>query len=351
MTCQTSVWKELVSRSFRKKFTFPVEAQHNWFPGHMHKGLGQIQRRMADIDCVLEVHDARIPVSGRNLTFRENLNKSRPHILILNKQDLFPEEEKDKVRKALISDTLVDVVWTNCKERDDPGLTSLIPKVSDILKDSVSQRVSQESLRPYSTVLVVGIPNVGKSTLINKLRGYGLRIGGRPAPVAAKPGWTKSVGEKIRVSDDPVIYLLDSPGISVPHITDMDAGMKLAACGTLRDHLVGEEHICDYILHWLNIHHNFQYVELMGLDQPEDDGTIMLAKAAIKAKKFKRVRDMSQSFTFKTVPNLLFMANKFLKLFRAGAFGPANLDTDIFSSRLNNINDASMRRSSKAKVY
>jgi len=346
---QQTAWKELVARSFRKKYIFPVEAQHSWFPGHMHKGLGQIQRRMANIDCVLEVHDARIPVSGRNLTFRENLNKSRPHILILNKHDLFPEEEKEKVRNALISDSLVDVVWTNCKERDDPGLISLIPTVSDILKDSARQ--SEEGMKPYSTVLVVGIPNVGKSTLINKLRGYNLRVGGKPAPVAAKPGWTKAVGERIRVSDEPCVYLLDSPGISVPHITNMDAGMKLAACGTLRDHLIGEQHICDYILYWLNTHHCFQYVELMGLEQPEDDGTIMLAKSAIKAKKFKRVRDLSQSFTFKTVPDLFSTANKFLKLFRAGVFGPVNLDTDIFSLSLNNINDASMRSSSKTKVY
>ena len=159
------------------------------------------------------------------------------------------------------------------------------------------------------------------------------------------------MGEKIRVSDDPCVYILDSPGISVPHITDMDAGMKLAACGTLRDHLVGEQHICDYILHWLNTHHCFQYVELMGLDQPEDDGTIMLAKSAIRTKKFKRVRDMSQSLKFKTVPDLFSTATKFLKLFRAGLFGPVNLDSDIFSRGLNNINDLAMRSSSKAKVY
>ena len=348
---QTQAWKELVRSSFRKKFVFPVEAQHNWFPGHMHKGLGQIQRRMADIDCVLEVHDSRIPVSGRNLTFRENLNKSRPHILVLNKQDLFPEDQKNKVRKALISDSLVDVVWTNCRERDDPGLTSLIPTVSDILKDSGRTRESHGTMKPYSTVLVVGIPNVGKSTLINKLRGHGLRIGGRPAPVAAKPGWTKSVGEKIRVSDDPCIFLLDSPGISVPHITDMDAGMKLAACGTLRDHLVGEQHICDYILYWLNISHQFQYVEAMGLEEPEDDGSIMLAKAAIRANKFKRVRDISQSLSFKTLPDVMKMAYRFLKLFRAGAFGPVNFDSQIFSSRVGNINDVSMRNSKKARVY
>ena len=70
---QHAAWKELVRRSFRQSYKFPIQAQHSWFPGHMHKGLGQIQRRMADVDCVIEVHDARIPLSGRNLNFSRNL--------------------------------------------------------------------------------------------------------------------------------------------------------------------------------------------------------------------------------------------------------------------------------------
>ena len=179
---QQAIWKDLVRKSFRQNYKFSVEAQHNWFPGHMHKGLGQIQRRMADVDCVLEVHDARVPFSGRNLTFRENLNKSRPHILLLNKQDLFPENEKEKVKKELMTGAVSDVIWTNCKDRDDPGVTSIMDKVVELLH----QRSSEGSIKPYNTVLVVGIPNVGKSTIINKLRGFHLRIGGRPAPVAAR---------------------------------------------------------------------------------------------------------------------------------------------------------------------
>jgi len=324
---QHAAWKELVTRSFRSSYKFPVQAQHSWFPGHMHKGLGQIQRRMADVDCVIEVHDARIPLSGRNLTFRENLNKSRPHILILNKMDLFPEAERDSVKRALLNDNLVDVVWTNCRDRDDPGMTSIISKVSKQL----NMRPKDSFLKPFSTVLVVGIPNVGKSSLINKLRSYHLRVGGRPAAVAAKPGHTRAVGERIRVCDSPCIYLLDSPGISVPQITDMHSGMKLAACGTLQDHLVGEEHICDYLLFWLNIHQCFDYVELMGLEQPEDDGTIMLAKSAISLGKLKQVRDIQRGSGLKIIPNIKLQASKFLRMFRSGKLGPVNLDTDMFN--------------------
>ena len=343
---QHTVWKELVKKSFRKSYTFSVQAKHNWFPGHMHKGLGQIQRRMADVDCVLEVHDARIPISGRNVAFRENLNKSRPHLLILNKQDMFPEEEKERVKRRLLDDSVSDVIWTNCKERDDPGVTSIMDKVIDL----VNNKPKDSYIKPYNTVLIVGIPNVGKSTLINKLRGYHLRLGGRPAPVAARPGWTKAVGERIRVCDDPCIYLLDSPGISVPQISDMHSGMKLAACGTLQDHLVGLDHICDYLLFWLNNHHCFDYVERMGLDTPEDNGAVMLAKAAIKAGKFKTVKDVSKSSGHKTIPNLDYMGHRFLKLFRSGELGLVNLDTDFFSE--NSDNEPSVFNiNRKAKIY
>ena len=320
-----------MNKSFRKTYRFPVEAQHNWFPGHMHKGLGQIQRRMADVDCVLEVHDARVPFSGRNLTFRENLNKSRPHILLLNKHDLFPEDEKEKVRKELMNGSVSDVIWTNCKDRDDPGLNSVIDKVSDLISD----RPADQFFKPYSTVLVVGIPNVGKSTIINKLRSCHLRVGGKPAPVAARPGWTKAVGERIRVCDEPCIYLLDSPGISVPHIRDMHSGMKLAACGTLKDELVGEEHIVDYLLYWLNIHNYFDYVDIMGLSGPEDDGTIMLAKAAINAGKYKTVQDFSKGAGKRKIPNILRMAHIFLKKFRSGQLGLVNLDCDLIGDKVN----------------
>jgi len=325
---QHTLWKQLVDKSFRQNYSFPIHASHNWFPGHMHKGLGQIQRKMANVDCIVEVHDARIALSGRNMTFRETVNGARPHILVLNKQDLFPIDEQETIKKKIIANSpnISRVIFTNCKDWKCEGTASIIPTVSRLIKSNSERR----DLKPDSTVLVVGIPNVGKSTLINALRSHHLKIGGRPAPVASKPGWTKAVGERIRVSDRPLIYLLDSPGIAVPYIKDMHTGMKLAACATLQDHLVGEDNIVDYLLFWLNKQHNFSYVELMGLDKPENDGPIMLAKSAINNKCFKKVRDVSRGAGNKTIPDLTNMAIQFLKHFRSGRFGQVNLDCDIF---------------------
>ena len=339
-----AIWTELVKKGFRQNYKFPINASHNWFPGHMHKGLGQIQRRMADVDCVLELHDARIPLSGRNVTFRDTVNGARPHILVLNKHDLFPAEEKKSIAEKIMASSphISKVIYTNCKEYDCPGTASIIPSVEKLLRTHKT-----DHSRPDSTVLVVGIPNVGKSSMINRLRSLHLNVGGRPAAVGAKPGWTKSVGEKIRVSDNPLIYLLDTPGISVPFIKDMHMGMKLAACATLKDELVGEDYIVDYLLYWLNINHNFSYVELMGLEKPENDGPIMLAKSAISNKKFKKVRDLSKGMGYKVIPDQPTMALKFLKLFRSGGFGPVNLDCDIFKD----ISYETPGISRKAKVY
>jgi len=319
----------MAKRTFRQNYIFPVNASHSWFPGHMRKGLGQIHRKMANVDCVLEVHDARIPISGRNYTFKDTVRGSRPHLLLLNKADLFPDHEKENIRRKLkkSSPHISEVLFTNCKMLDCPGTNAIIPLISDLIGQN---KRSNQFYQPDSTVLVVGIPNVGKSSMINRLRSTHLRVRGKPASVAPKPGWTKSVGERIRVCDSPLIYLLDSPGISLPFIKDMHTGMKLAVCATLKDQLVGEEYIADYLLYWLNKSCNFSYVEEMGLEEPEDSGPIMLAKSAIANNSFIRVKDISKGSGQKVIPNQKQMALKFLKLFRSGKFGQVNLDYDLF---------------------
>lgn len=314
--CQQA-WSRMVRSTFRKNYTFPENASHNWFPGHMQKGLKSMQRKMADVDCVLEVHDARIPFSGRNLAFKDVVGGARPHILILNKSDLIPESDQKAIRKESMarSPHISKVLFTNCKMRDCEQTANIIPSVSKLVgSEDRWHRVD----KPDNTVLVVGIPNTGKSTLINKLRGVHLKIGGRPAPVGARPGFTKSVGERIRVSDRPLVYLLDTPGISVPYIKNMHTGMKLAICATIKDDLVGITSVADYLLWMLNSHENFSYVEHMGLEGPEDEGTIMLAKAGAKLGLFRAFKDVSQGSATKRIPDLPRAAYRFLQGFRTG---------------------------------
>jgi len=324
--CQQA-WRELVRKSFRKSYRFPDNASHNWFPGHMHKGLRSMQRKIRDVDCVLEVHDARIPFSGRNLTFRDVVGGARPHLLILNKADLIPESDQEAIRKESMrqSPHISRVLFTNCKTFYCPQTAAIIPTVSKLVGGEDRWHRAE---RPDSTLLVVGIPNVGKSSLINKLRSDHLKVGGRPAPVGAQPGWTKSTSERIRVSDRPLMYLLDTPGISVPHISNMHVGMKLAMCATLKDELVGINYISDYLLWWLNCHDNFSYVSHMGLKEPEDDGYLMLTKSAISLGMFRLVKDVSKGAARKKIPDLEVAGTRFLKGFREGKYGAINLDAD-----------------------
>ena len=136
-------------------------------------------------------------------------------------------------------------------------------------------------------LLVVGLPNVGKSTLINALRrtysGKGTYYTasylhshmcmsiGKCAVVGSQPGITRNVGTQIKINEDPPVYILDSPGIMIPSINDGDVAMKIAAIGALKDDHVGEDVIADYILYSLNRRQNFTFV-------PTEDDAVHLTR-------------------------------------------------------------------------
>jgi len=329
-----TAWKELAA-TFRKGYTFPTNAAHSWFPGHMHKSLKVMQRRLTDVDCVIEVHDARIPLSGRNLRFRDSITGVRPHILLLNKKDMVSEDTRDQVEAAVreADPAISKVIYTNCKEGRCPGVQQVLPTAVKLIQEA--NRYHRQG-RPDKSILVIGIPNVGKSTLINRLRSNHLKVKGKPAPVGARPGITRAVQEKIRVSDEPLVYLLDTPGIMMPFIRDMHMGMKLALTHTLQDHLVGEIAISDYLLWWLNKNEMFSYVDYMKLEEPMDNVQIMLAHAAINNQLFTTKKDLNDN-QIKRFPNLTRAAETFISGFRSGKFGLINLDQDkvnVISNRV-----------------
>ena len=142
----------------------------------------------------MQVHDARIPFSGRNLTFRDVVGGARPHLLILNKADLIPESDQEAIRRESMrqSPHISRVLFTNCKTFYCPQTAAIIPTASKLVggedrsalkNDLLDERQFfrwHRSERPDSTLLVVGIPNVGKSSLINKLRSDHLKVHFKP---------------------------------------------------------------------------------------------------------------------------------------------------------------------------
>uniref|UniRef100_F7E6F7 Mitochondrial GTPase 1 n=1 Tax=Xenopus tropicalis TaxID=8364 RepID=F7E6F7_XENTR len=248
----------------RKSFDFGEREVAHWFPGHMAKGLKQMKTKLKNLDCIVEVHDARIPLSGRNPIFQDSLGM-KPHLLILNKMDLADLTQKKRILAQLKQQGVGNVIFTDC------------------VKD---QNIKHNT---ETCIMVIGVPNVGKSSLINALRRMHLRKG-KASRVGAEPGITRSVLTKIQVSESPLIFLFDTPGVLSPRIESVETGMKLALCGTILDHLVGEDIMADYLLYILNQQMQHRYVEHYGLEKPCADIETLLKRIALKLGKTQKVK-------------------------------------------------------------
>jgi len=313
-----------MTTKFRQSFKVVDKALLRWFPGHMGKGMKQMQQKLKSVDCVVEVHDARIPLSGRNQDFKYSISGLKPHILVLNKMDLADLNYKQMIEEKIIREQNVsNVIYTNCKDSACPGVRKIIPTALSLIKGSNRYNRSENF---DSRIMVIGVPNVGKSSLINSIRNTVMRKK-NAAPVGAVAGITRSVQHQIKVSNDPLIYVLDTPGVLSPVIRNVETGLKLALCATLQDHLVGEDIIADYLLYWLNKNNNFDYVSYLNCDEPTDDIRIALAKAAIHRHANIKYRNFDGAYIYR--PDIQGMARNFLNAFRTGVFGKILLDNDL----------------------
>ncbi|XP_024153414.1 mitochondrial ribosome-associated GTPase 1 [Oryzias melastigma] len=307
---------------FRTVFDFGGRDVAHWFPGHMAKGLKQMKASLKSVDCVVEIHDARIPFSGRNPLFQNSLDV-RPHILVLNKMDLADLSNKQKILKKLARDGVKNVLFTDCLKQIDSSIKKLVPMVLEILENK--PRYNRDENIDYC-MMVIGVPNVGKSSLINALRRTNMKKG-RASRVGGEPGITKAVLTKIQVNERPKMFLLDTPGVLPPKIESVETGMKLALCGTILDHLVGEDIIADYLLYSLNRLRKFSYVEKYELLEPSDDIQHVLKRIAVKLGKTQRVTALTGVGNVTvTVPNYTAAAYDFIRVFRKGELGQVILD-------------------------
>lgn len=314
-----------MSHCFRTAFKLNSKGIINWFPGHMGKGLRQMQQKLKQVDCIIEVHDARIPFSGRNSEFKHTISGVKPHILVLNKKDLADKTTFRSISEQIKKDEGIDnVIYTNCKNQECTGIRKLIPLAKDIIMNS--NRFNRTEIQDYC-IMVIGVPNVGKSSILNVIRNRHLKKK-KATAVGAIAGITRSVLNKIKVCENPLIYMIDTPGILEPRIRDDEMGMKLALCGCLKDDLVGEENIADYLLYLLNKQQNFSYTDLMGIDKPTDEICEVLIAGANKLNKIKKMKRIDG--TMVVVPDVLYAAQYMIKYFRTGYFGPVNLDKDNF---------------------
>lgn len=313
--------QKIAKEVFRKTFKTVEKDLLRWFPGHMGKGMKQMQQKLKLVDCIIEVHDARIPLSGRNTDFKYTVSGLKPHILVLNKKDLI-----DKSVIPSIEDTVKKevnhVIFTNCKDHKDSSVKKILPLAEDLILNS--ERYNRAHAEEIN-LMIIGVPNVGKSSLINSLRNYHLKRA-NASQVGATPGITRSVLNRIKICENPLVFLYDTPGILTPNISNIESGLKLALCATLQDHLVGEIVIADYLLYWLNKHKKFSYVKYFGLDKANDDILQVLLHISKTINKTVKVKCNSE---YVVRPDIDSAAKHMIKAFRTGELGKIMLDRDL----------------------
>ena len=240
-----------------------------------------------------------------------------------NKKDLIEKWEERRIREILKNEQggPQHVLFTNCKNQKCDGVRKVLPTVKELIMQSNRYNRTEN---PELTLMIIGVPNVGKSSMINILRNR--HLGAKSAAaVGAVAGITRSVLNRIKISEDPPIYLIDTPGILEPKVKDIESGLRLALCGCLQDHLVGNQMIADYLLFWMNKNSKFQYMEMFGLDEACDDILTVLTKGAIHLGRFKKFKNYEGRIEEK--PDIETAAILFLKAFRQGAFGKTCLDS------------------------
>ncbi|CAO2583772.1 Mitochondrial ribosome-associated GTPase 1 [Lemmus lemmus] len=312
-----------VGAAWRESFPLQGHEVARWFPGHMAKGLKKMQSSLKQVDCVIEVHDARIPLSGRNPLFQELLGL-KPHLLVLNKMDLADLTEQQRIAQHLEGKGLKNVIFTNCIKDENIKLVSLCTCWLINNGDKILELANLEYC-----IMVVGVPNVGKSSLINSLRRQHLRTG-KAARVGGEPGITRAVTSRIQVCERPLMFLLDTPGVLAPRIESVETGLKLALCGTVLDHLVGEETMADYLLYTLNRHGLFGYVQHYSLASACDHIEQVLKSVAVKLGKTRKVKVLTGTGNVNVIqPDYAMAARDFLRTFRKGLLGEVMLDRDL----------------------
>ncbi len=205
-----------------------------WFPGHMTKTRRKIAENLKLIDIVAEIVDARIPQSSRNPDI-DALTLNKPRIIILNKSDI-ADPQKNRIWLDYYKKQGITAILVDCKS--GKGINLFVPAVKSILKDQL-ERASHKGLSKSLRVMIVGIPNVGKSSFINRLSG------GKKARVEDRPGVTMG-NQWFSISKD--VELLDTPGILWPKFDDMLVAEKLAFTGAIKDDILDVEQLAARLL-------------------------------------------------------------------------------------------------------
>lgn len=210
-----------------------------WYPGHMTKAKRMMQENMKLIDLVIELVDARVPLSSRNPDIDE-LGKNKARMILLNKADMAEEKWNDAWTEYFKAKGY-HVVNVNSKK--GTGIKSIQGVIAEACKEKIERDRKRGILNRPVRAMVVGIPNVGKSTFINALAGKAA------AKTGNKPGVTKGK-QWIRLNKS--VELLDTPGILWPKFEDQEVGLRLAFIGSIKDEILNTEELAAELIGFMN---------------------------------------------------------------------------------------------------
>ena len=227
-----------------------------WYPGHMTKTRRQIEADLKQVDAVCEIVDARIPISSRNPDI-DAICGSKPRIVVLNRMDL-ADPVATKAWVAYFKSRGMAALPTDCKTRK--GIGEFQPAVRSVLKEKIDRNAARGMNRPLR-VMIVGIPNVGKSTLINQISGR------KGAKAENRPGVTRG---KQWVTVESSLLLLDTPGILWPKFEDPEVGMMLAYTGAVKEGVIDIEELACRLIRLLHQRYPQALKDRYGIDTQED---------------------------------------------------------------------------------
>lgn len=274
-----------------------------WYPGHMTKTRRQIEADLKQVDAICEIVDARIPVSSRNPDI-DAICGSKPRIIILNRMDL-ADPAATKRWAAYFRSKGIAAVATDCKSRK--GINEFLPAVQSVLQDKIQKNAARGMNRPIR-VMIVGIPNVGKSTLINQISGR------KGAKAENRPGVTRG---KQWVTVDGGLLLLDTPGILWPKFDDPEVGMMLAYTGAVKENVIDLEELSAHLMELLHKFYPQVLRERYGLEAEPGTPGYMLLEAAGKKRGYLMARGEI---------NTERMARVLLDEYRSGKLGKFTLE-------------------------
>lgn len=234
-----------------------------WFPGHMAKARRQVEEKIKQVDLVMELLDARLPLSSRNPLIDEVV-KEKPRVILLTKSDLADPEATRRWSEAFRRDGIkvlpVDIL-------SGSGIKRISPICRELVKEKLAAQAKKGIQRQRIRAMVLGVPNVGKSALINRLSGRSI------AKTGDRPGVTRSQ-QWIKVGDG--LELLDTPGILWPKFEEREVSLRLAASGAIKEEILPIEEIGLYLLSYLGRRYPQLLQERYRLKNPAVPGLALL---------------------------------------------------------------------------